>query len=405
MDDLVLGSEDMDMLACEKKVVATAVFVAVFVCASTASAATISYTPDEYLVFAGNNLELGGHSQIWGRAGAGADALIYGSAIIVDDATSGDLLADDDVAIQDDAWITGRVLADNADFNDDPVLNGLLIGDYATVVGRVDAGGDTNKGSIQVGNYADSGSVYAPGTADILTYAEVRDNINAKYVNLGANSHTYGNINYGVGYTADPTAVVDGTVTKGGVTSPDDYTFSLRSEPAFETGGTVDQNITSDQSLDPGIYRDLTIQAGVTLSLSAGTYDFQNITMANAAEISADTSGGDVVIRAFSDLTTTGNNILYRNGQGEVLVQIGDEITIGANSTIDAHLLAYSYDVNGETSIVTIGNDCSIYGRVYSEDDVVIGERVVIPEPGTLMLLGLGAACMLLGQRRRHGRA
>jgi len=38
-------------------------------------------------------------------------------------------------------------------------------------------------------------------------------------------------------------------------------------------------------------------------------------------------------------------------------------------------------------------------------DDVVILERVVVPEPGTLVLLGIGAACMLLKRHRRRARA
>ncbi len=424
----------MQMLACKRKVVATAVVVAVFVCAPIASAAEVSYTPDEYKVFAGSDLTIGADSQIWGRAGAGLDALVYASAMIIYDGTAGDLLVNDDVDIRYNVRITGRVMAFNTNVSD-ATIDGILTADapapfpqleYVSIGGRIDSWGEVDIGvASTVG-----GSIFQKGS-DRDVY--LRENVTVAGVMHINNTQTGGGKPW---FNVHSTATVsgpggsiyegewkitklDGTFTSGvgppppSATEPDTYAFSLRdeSEAAFDETGVTDVLYGDGETVvvSPGTYRDLdddgTGGEGATLRLSAGTYYFRDISLASTANIIADTSAGDVIIIAFSDLTTLGSNILSRVGQGNVVIRVGDDLTIGANSTIDADLLAYSYDVYGETSILTIGNDTWVLGMVYSEDDVVIGDRVVIPEPGTLMLLGVGAVCMLLKRRRRRGRA
>ncbi len=394
------------MIRHKKTLITAAILIALFLLARPAGGAVISYSPTDFTIFAGGDLTIGvtsgTGSYIEGMVGAGGDVTIGDNVTIADsDGFTGSIFADDDVIIGDGVYITGRVLADDSDRDD----LGVVIGDYVTVLGRVDAGATGGSAAdIVVGNYSKVGDIYSKDGVTLLTYAEVLNNINADDVNLGANSHVYGDVTYKKTYTADPTAVVDGSLTKGTPIAPDSFTYTLPTAPTFDRTGTVDPDITSDSELAPGAYRDLIVRAGTTLTVYAGTYDFQNITLEAGANISirGDTFPGDVIIQAFEDLFTAGNNVLGRVGQAQLVVNIGNLLTIGSGSTVAASLLAYSDTI---TSIVDIGDNTTLYGKVYSAGDVIIGDDVVVPEPDSMVLLSFGAVCLLMKRRRRGSRA
>ncbi len=393
------------MIARKEKLISAAVSISLFVLAHSAGAAIISPGITDYKIFAEGDLTVGVTSgvgsYIEGMVGAGGDVTIGDNVTIADsDGFTGSVFADDDVTIGDGAYITGRVLADDADKDS----TGIVIGDYVTIAGRVDAGSTGGSAAnIVVGNYSKTGDIYAKDLDTLLPYAEVSNNINADDVNLGANSHVYGDVTYKKTYTADATAVVDGSVTKGTPIAPDSYTYTPRTAPTFAAGGgDVDQ--TADGYLAPGTYQDLTVRTGITLTVSDGTYNFRNMTLESGADISiqSGSSPSNVILQAFQDLLTAGSNVLGRVGQGQLVVNVGNLLTIGSGSTIAAHLLAYSDTI---PSIVTINSNSTILGKVYSAGDVIIGDDVIVPEPGTLVLLGLGAASLLARRRRRRNRA
>ncbi len=201
------------MIRRREKLISAAMLIALYLLARSAGAGVISYTPTEYTIFAGEDLDVGigdtGGSRIGQTAGAGGD-VTFATHVIVSDVGeySGSDFADDDVTIGDSSYITGRV----------------------------DAGGEeANRpnGDGKVGNYSQAASLYAAAVVVVLTNADVGVSGNAQDVHdnratIGAGSEVWDNVQYSAKLT---------------------------------NGCTLHLDYTADGRLAPGTYRDLIGQA------------------------------------------------------------------------------------------------------------------------------------------------
>jgi predicted acyltransferase (DUF342 family) len=405
------------MITRKKKLISAVVLIALFVLARPAGATVITTYYTQYTIFAEGTVTIGTASgtgsTIWGMVGAIDDVTIEDNTTIVDRfGTTGNVYSGDDVTIWDGVNISGSVIAMDGDADG----GGVTIATSSTVTGQLNVSGQLTIGA----NSAVGGSIYQSGAQQDVT-------IGAS-VTVGGDFHVIDTVGTPQGkpsWTAPATVTVTGTgiyegswntgqlkasfgtgPSAGTATAPDTFTYTTRTAPSFNKSLTLgDQTIVVDGELAPGVYQDLVVNAGITLTVSEGTYDFRNITLASGANI-AIKSGNDpanVIIQAFQDLFTSGSNVLGRVGQGQLTFNVGKLLTIGASSTVAAHLLAFS-DL-GFNSIVDVGDNSWILGKIYSAGDVIIRDNVLVPEPGTLVLLGLGAASLLARRRRRRNRA
>lgn len=414
------------MITRQEKLISAALLLALSVLARSAGAAVIPIptSATEYTIFAGGNLTVGitdplaVGSIIKGTVGAGGDVTIGDYVTITDlDGHTGSVFANDDVSIGNYSYIMGRVLAGNANGG-----AGVQIGGSATIVGQIDSWGAVNIGQDSV----IGGSIFAQSPqqnvilgANVTVGGVIHINNtvpgpkwNPSFKVLSSASVLGTGPSYYQGdwktNKLDETRFAGG-VTAGTATAPETFTYDplsyLRTPPSFNTDGTYgDQDITSDSELLPEAYLNLIVRAGKTLTVSAGTYHFQNITLEEGANISiaSGTDPADVIIQAFESLYTHGDNVLGRVGQAQVVLNIANNVLmtglLGSTTTIAASLLAYSDTV---ASVVDIGGNSTILGKVYSAGDVIIGDNVLVPEAHTSVLLGLGAVCMLAKRRRR----
>lgn len=104
------------------------------------------------------------------------------------------------------------------------------------------------------------------------------------------------------------------------------------------------------------------------------------------------------VFQIGSTLTTADASIIDTiNGSGadNIYFQVGSSATLGANSTFEGNLIAFTSD--------TLTTGAMVDGRVFALNGAVTLDSnvIAVPEPGTMLLFVLGVAGLSLHRRRR----
>lgn len=162
----------------------------------------------------------------------------------------------------------------------------------------------------------------------------------------------------------------------------------LRNNTAGATGGTV---------------------FGIQASLSAGTHSANTVQILanNAVQNSSSytfTTGQDYLLIAKLNYSMTGSTTSFDSGSLWVLNDTGllptDETGLG--SALASFSTASTNTANRTPTYLRISNGSSIASNTF--DEIRVGDSfsaVVIPEPGTLALLGIALGTLLLFRRRR----
>ena len=442
--------------------------VAALVAAGSAHAGVIQFAPDDYGIFGGESVTVGSNTRIIGTVGAGIDVLVYSGAEItgdiraIDDVklmassiVTGRTIAGDWVEVGNDAT-TGRIDAGGGSGKSRyiSVGNGAHTGELraaksisvlqsGVVSGNIHAGVDAtvhNNASVSGAIYAgddvdlkagssagavhaadrvhmDNGSTAASVTAgndvELKASSTVNGDVNAgDDFEIKNGAVVYGDVTYKDKKTIKNGAVIHGTLTKGtpdaptAPEDPDSVVVALRDNPGFSYGSqSLSYAHNQDITLAAGDYKDLTVGDETILRLSAGTYRFRGVLFEDDVQIIADTSAGDVIIDVQDDFYAGPGALFSRVGQGKLVLRAQDQLSIGGNSNLVAHLLSYDD--------ITLGSGTSVAGLLYAQEDVNLGNDVTVthntssggahvPEPGAIVLLGIGGAIMIARRQRRR---
>ncbi|MDP6047455.1 MAG: hypothetical protein QGG25_17725, partial [Phycisphaerae bacterium] len=219
-----------------------------------------------------------------------------------------------------------------------------------------------------------SGAIFASHNVKIEDRAAVSGSINADHdVELKKNSIISGDVTYGKNIKKGKSVSVAGIVAKGSsvaptapntiLSVPGDWLASPYATPAFAYGGSnVSVSAADDVTLAAGTYRDLSAGRGARLTLTAGVYNFADISLGQSVRITADTTAGDVVINSADDFNIGSDGIVARLGNGDIIVSSGDDLNIGRNANIICQYRAYDD--------LSTGNFATVGGTLRAAEDL-----------------------------------
>lgn len=351
----------------------------------------ITVSAGDLSLFAGHNVSLGEGASVTGIIAAGNDITLGEKSSVQG------LYALDDIQVKKETTVRGRVLAnDKADADQDLDFQGVSwtgksvhLKKSASVLGDVTA---------------------RDGKLEIDRDAGITGNLwGSKGIDIDKDSTVQGNATPGAGYGVS----VGHNVTITGSTDPglvEGDTFDLPDLPVTPSRDAYgSQNIKGNKEittqLDAGAYRDVEYDDRTTLTLSAGVYDLKSFDIDKDSTVYVDTSGGDVVINAGTFEADEGVTFEI-TGQGDFIINTYDTngVWLGDDCILEAQVNAYGGKFQA-------GQDVDFTGFITAGEDIKFDKRAKVqmsrtrqhaPEPGTLILLTIGAA--FVTQRKRRSR-
>jgi predicted acyltransferase (DUF342 family) len=328
---------------------------------------------------------------------------------------TGRITSADNVTLGVETMLTGQIhAAHDVKIGDDSTVNGGVYASHKLTLGKRASAGALHGKDVTLSYDASSGSVFASRNAKIDKGGTVSGSVNAgDDAELKKDSSVSGDVTYGHKLHKDKAASVSGTTAKGAaaaptapdttLTAPRDFATSLRLAPTFASGGS-DVKIKANRtaSLSAGTYKKLTVEEGAKLTLTAGTYNFSDVLLGKSVRLTADTSAGAIVINSADDFKIDEGGIVVRFGAGEIIVSSGDDMDFGKDVSVVGDYRAYD-DFSAD-------NNFAIAGRAYARENLTLGGGATIftgdsasvtPEPGTLILLAVGAVGVVSRRRRR----
>ena len=379
-------------------------------------------------LYAGDDFSCGKSVHISGRAMAG-DKIELGQSVSVgrlDAGTSnahvkigrystvGAVHSGYGLMLEKEVVVQGSVhVAYKFEAKEDAVIQGAVFaGDDIKIEKRGLVLGDLHSGDkIELKDDVVAASLYAAGDVKLKKRVQLSGGIDSGHnVDLDDDTVVHGDVVYADKLRMDRSATIEGIVTKGTADAPqapdgpDSWSGSKRTKPSFSHGGSsLRYDAHSTVSIDTGSYKDLRAGHDATLAFSAGEYEFRDVWLDARAKIVADTTGGDVIIKASDDFGLGDDCRVEVLGDGQVWIYASDDINIGGGAVVRANMLAFDD--------MWIGQGAGVEGIVYADDCMQLGDYVTVltagggatvPEPGTLVLLAGGGVLIVLRRRRRR---
>jgi hypothetical protein len=216
-------------------------------------------------------------------------------------------------------------------------------------------------------------------TGDVGSNGDVIFNDTVAPQTLAGSIQALGDVRVGRGTTVSDDVVsgesvtvlgqVNGTVEEYAALNPLDITL-----PSYDFVSGSDVSFTSDDELDPGTYRDVTVANGAVVQLRSGVYYVQSLTVEDYAGLTFDATEGPVIVRVgIPDGASQPNT---------------PPLTVGAYATMD--LVTYNADAvrfqimrDGQIEVgegaqllgeltapqnqVVFGKSCELQGAVYAQ--------------------------------------
>jgi hypothetical protein len=232
--------------------------------------------------------------------------------------------------------------------------NALSIGSNAAVVrpGGFAVVASSGNGGTDIGVSAQVGTVVSQGPVNLHNRALVTGDLTTAAASVRTGNG----------------AAVTGTTETGAVLTPvQKFAWSIDF-----TSSSVDVFVApaSDRTLAPGAYRDVTVQPGATLRLSAGTYDLHQLHTAPNSRVVIDTKAGPAFIYVESALDTK-----------EPIEAAGTEnrIFLGYLGTGTVSIAApFAGTVVAPTATLKLDPGTGGYRGSFFADTIAIGPRAVI---------------------------
>ncbi|MEQ8210427.1 MAG: hypothetical protein RH917_11395 [Lacipirellulaceae bacterium] len=354
-----------------------------FILSAPSAQAAVATTglPANVALYAGGTIEFGSFSDITdGNVVAGGDVTHLGGTLNLEALSSAGGFSSQGPAFQNS--------------------NGTLLfnGDVTNLGGP----GSTFHGSIT-------------STGGNIDFLDSSQTINGNVIAIGSVEweFPFGTVNGDVtaGGGINVTASVSGSVTPGASISLDPYVLPNLPSGRNLLPGT--QNVTlnafDEITLAPGDYGTLSYASGNTVTLSAGSYVFEDIVSSfSLNRLNFDTTAGPIDLYISSSDFNLSDLVQEINGMA-IFSTIKPErrqaqnifIEVAGSMTVDGNFFGTLFAPNGDVSLETFTD---ITGRVFAGGNVVLGDADItfVPEPTTLAWLVLIAAT---GTGRRLARS
>lgn len=245
-------------------------------------------------------------------------------------------------------------------------------------------------------------SVYATPVNVGLGAANLFAVLGGSTINNSGPSAIHGNLGLWSGNVISgfPPGTVTGTTDAGNAAAmlaQSDLTAAYNFAAGQACGGALTGQNLGGQTLTAGVYCFAsTAQLTGTLTLNAQG-DANAVFIFQIGSTLATASGSSVV--------------LINGGQGNsVFWQVGSSATLGATSAFAGNILALSNITLGNGASISCGRALALNGAVTMDTNNVsidaagceAGAPLIIPEPGTGLLLGMGLLLGLAGYLRRN---
>ena len=408
----------------------------------------------DFCVFADQDVTLAQGTRVTGLVGSNDTMTIAGAAKPLLGMTGGgtlnvgttvnsggDIAFNGDVRIGGGTHVTGNVDAGGWIITGTTVKvtgnvtagDGVSLGGGADVLGNVSAGG-----TLPVPDYA-AGLSFNTGTT-VQVYGDVIANGD---VSLGGSAKIHGNLTRTGGLSGGGTVLGTDTVVAGPIpVTPAVFTpVAVPGPTAVVVPGATD--VTSSTSagtpLLPGNYHDVILGSNRDLHLVSGVYEFNSIHAGGGFDLYLDLTGGPLTILVddFIQVGTTMDVFIWDPGTA-AYVKMG---VATADPLLRALAAQVFTEVHGPSQMggggewfgtlfvpgdsATFGSSFALTGSVYSGEAIRFANHIVIncagtdrfeplpspgpgayvPEPGTLLLIGVPVAGVILRRRRRNRRA
>lgn len=267
----------------------------------------------------------------------------------------------------------------------------VLDGPVTSVTGNI----DISSGSTTVnGDVTAAGNVSQP-----FSFGVFNGNVLAGG-NVDIDGTVNGNVTHGGALTLGTFASVTGSTSSGGAVSPAPFVAPALAAGSALQGNGNDINLATfeDITLSPGAFGTLNFASSNTVSLTAGTYIFEDI-VSNFSlnELAFDTTNGSISIFVESnnvdlDLIQSINGVsLFAGAEPPLFESNNVTLEVGGSLTLGSDFFGTILVPNGDFDL---GSDLT--GRALVGGDVVLsGSILTVPEPSSLLaglgLLGLSA--------------
>lgn len=354
--------------------------VAVMACmGGYARGGVIFTTPGQFVALARGQLFVDRNASIVGNIGGGSSV-----SLARDGFYDGNIFAQGSLAMNAGMRVNGRIVS-NGD---------LSIHRNADVSGSIDSGG-----AASLGRDGHFGPLTAHGDTSLGTGVNMLGDLRSSgSVFINRNSTIYGDVVHGGGFSTGRNVTIAGGVSVG-MANPDSWEPQFRPVPTLSTtgSGTISFGVSSNVNLDPGDYGHLSIDRNSTLLLSAGTYNFDSVSLARDVAVLMDNVSGGITINLVGD-ATFGSRVsfdLIDDAGGGLLFQSGGNTLFHRNAVIEG-----DFRVFGDS--LTLRRDVAVRGSLYSNGSISLGPGVVVvPSPSGAVVLAMFGLAGIASRRRR----
>jgi len=154
--------------------------------------------------------------------------------------------------------------------------------------------------------------------------------------------------------------------------------------------------------LVPGAYKDLHLSGHTAaLNLSGGVYTFKKANISSGVTVNLDTSLADVVLNVHKGFKTGHGVSFVNSGGGNVVLNVFDDnVWLGHDNAIEADVRVWDGNFGADKGL-------DLAGTIWAGGSVNIGRGAIItapvvPEPGTVVILALGGAMIVIRRKRRQ---
>jgi hypothetical protein len=168
---------------------------------------------------------------------------------------------------------------------------------------------------------------------------------------LRERAHVNGSLRTMRTLTRQNATVVTGTITENGplLQIP---TLSLAVTFPTTNQGAVSLEPNTTKTIAPGAFADVSVKSGATLSLSAGTYFFNNWTVEPQAKISCTSTSGQVVVHVKNGFTFRGSIVEKTGGRPKVFVGVFGTGAVSLGAPFPGTVVA----LNASLDLATVGS-------------------------------------------------